>query len=308
MKKIGLLLFIFCFMVLFLLGCDFLNFFNPKKRKEASIPVKGTIIAKVVNVPITLEALNREIDTYNASIDLTGLTDEEKKKAKIDTREKKLDYLKNILIRRMVFYQAALDRGLDRKEEIGELLERTKSTILAQEMENEITANLNVSLAEIDEAYRKVKDQLREPELRKVREIVTRTETEARQILLELLQGADFATLAKERSIADSSKNGGDLGYIRKGQRGERFLTFDDIVFSPALQQGALSSVFKGPDGYYVLKIEGIKEGKQLTLSDVQDRLKEILLVRKAQEELDKFYSQVTRENIKIEIYESEIK
>lgn len=291
-----------------LLGCDNLNFLNKPKKEAPAAVVVGTVIAKVANMPATLEMLNREIDAYNASVDLTNLSSEEKKKAKIDTREKKIEYLKNILLRRMVFYQAALDRGIDRREDIKEVLERNKTTILAQEMENEIIKNINVSMAEVDEAYKNVKDQLKEPDVRKIREIVMRTESEAKQALLEILQGADFATVARDRSIAESAKNGGDLGFIRKGQRGERFITFDDITFSPALQLGAVSSVFKGPDGFYVIKIESVKEGKQPTLSEVQDRLKELLILRKSQEQLDKFYSQVAGSNIKVEIYESEVK
>jgi len=304
------------FISAFLFGCDKLEFLNPAKKVPATT-VKGTVIAKVANMPITLEQLNREVDTYNAAVDLTidannDLTAEQKreqkKEAKIDTREKKVEYLKNVLVRRIVFYQAALDKGLDRREDISEVLERTRATILAQEMEKEITKDINVGLSEVDEAYKNVKEQLKEPEVRKVRELVVKTQAEANQALLELLQGADFSTVAREHSIADSAKNGGDMGYIRKGQRGANFLTFDDIVFSPGLQQGGVSSVFKGPDGYYLVKIEGVKEGRQPTLSEVQDRLKEILLSRKVQEELDKFYSRASRDNIKVEIYESEIK
>lgn len=291
-----------------LLGCDNLNFMNKPKKEKPAMVVRGTIIAKIANMPVTLEMLNRETDAYNASVDLTNLPNEEKKKAKSDTREKKIEYLKNVLLRRMVFYQAALDRGIDRREDIQEVLERNKATVLAQEMENDIIKNINVSMAEVDEAYKNVKDQLKEPDVRKIREIVMRTEADARQALLEILQGADFATIARDRSIAESAKNSGDLGFIRKGQRGERFITFDDIAFSSALQLGAISSVFKGPEGYYVIKIESVKEGKQPTLSEVQDRLKELLLLRKSQEQLDKFYSQVAGSTIKVEIYESEIK
>lgn len=307
MYKRGILLLAGGFAVFALFGCDNLNFLN-KPKKEPVVAVRGTLIAKAANNPITLEMLNREVDAYNASIDLTNLPNEEKKKAKIETRERKIDYLKNVLLRRMVFYQAALDRGIDRRDDIREILERNKATVLAQEMENEITKNINVSMAEVDEAYKNVKDQLKEPDVRKVREVVARTDADAKQMLLELLQGADFTTLARERSIAESAKNGGDLGFIRKGQRGERYITFDDVAFSPALQQGAVSSVFKGPEGYYVIRIEGIKEGKQPTLSEVQDRLRELLTLRKTQEELDKFYSQTASSNIKVEIYESEVK
>lgn len=308
MRKKGILFLAGISTVFILFGCDNLNFLNRPKKTESPAVVRGTVIARVANIPITLEMLNREIDAYNASIDFSNLSKEEKQKAKIESREKKIEYFKNVLLRRMVFYQAALDRGIDRREDIREILERNKATILAQEMENEITKNINVGIAEVDEAYKNVKDQLKEPEVRRIREIAVRNEADAKQALLELLQGADFAALARERSIAESAKTGGDLGFIKKGQRGERYITFDDVAFSPALQQGALSSVFKGPDGYCIIKIEAVKEGKQPTLSEVQDRLKELLLMRKSQEELDRFYSQAVGSHIKVEIYESEIK
>jgi len=305
---------IFCFLFfVFLAGCDNINFLNPKKAsggktQPATLTVKGTVVAKVNNLPITLEELNRYIDILNASLDLRqDLSPEQRKTAKIDSREKKIDYLKTMLIRQAVFYQAALDRGLDRKEDIISILERYRIAVLAQEMQNEIIKNIDVSSAEVEEAYKNNKDLFREPETRRVREIVTKTEEEARQILIELLQGGDFISIAKTRSIADSAKNGGDIGYAKKGSRQDKFLTFDDVVFSPALQEGAISSVFKGPQGYYIVKIEEIKEGKQVSLSEAWDTLKALLLARKQQDALDKFYSQLSRD-AKIEIYEGEIK
>lgn len=303
-------------LAVFLIGCDKIDFLKPKKTVQTSpaappaVMVKGTAIAKINNMPITLEELNREIDVFNASIDLRqDLPDEAKKSFKIDTREKKLNYLKEMMVRKMVFYQGALDRGLDRKPDMVDMLNRGKTAILASEMQNEIIKNIEVSSTEVEEAYKAIKDQLKEPETRKVREIVTKTEDEARQALLELYQqGADFAAVARSRSIADTAKKGGDLGYIQKGQRGSGFVVFDEVAFSPALQEGSISSIFKGPEGnYYIIKVEGIKEGKQLSAADVWDRLKEMVLLRKQQIELDKSYSELSRQD-KIEIYEGEVK
>jgi peptidyl-prolyl cis-trans isomerase C len=295
---------------IFLVGCDKIDFLKPKKpqaAKPSSVTVKGTVIAKVNNFPITLEELNRYINIYNASVDLRqDLTSEQKQTAKIDTREKKIDYLKTLLVRQAVFYQAALDRGLDRKEEINDILDRYKMAILAQEMQNEIVKNIDVSSAEVEEAYKNNAPLFREAEARRVREIATRTEEEAKQILIELLQGGDFSSIARTRSIVESAKKDGDLGEIKKGQM-SNFPGFDEVVFSPVLQQGQVSSVFKGPQGYYLVKIEAIKEGRQVSLSEAFDTLKTVLLARKQQEELDKSYSQLSRD-AKIEISEGEIK
>lgn len=312
------LLFVFGMVFSLILGCEQLNFLNPKKSEEpkkdkivsASV-VTGTVIARVNNFPITLEELNKYIDIFNASIELRqDLTPEQKKEAKIETREKKIDYLRNFLVRQRVFCQAALDRGIDRRSDVVDILEKNKIAVLAQEMQNEVIKNIDVSSTEIEEAYNRTKNFFKEPESRKIREIVTRTEEEARQVLREALDpSVDFGSLARSRSVSASAKNGGDLGYIKIGERGETYSVFDEVVFSPALREGSISSTFKGPEGYYVVKIEAVKEGKQLSLSEVWDTLRQLLLQSRQAEELEKFYAKLARdEKIKIEIYEQEIK
>jgi peptidyl-prolyl cis-trans isomerase C len=293
-------------------GCDKIDFFGPKKdikeKAQTATVMKGTLIARVNNMPITLEDLNTYIETYNLSVDLRqDLSPEDKKRIKKTSREDKINFLKDVLIRQAVFYQTALDQGLDRRDDLVEVLRRNKIEVLSRAMQSETVKNIEVSSAEIEAVYKSREDLFREPEVRKIREIVTKTEPEARQILIELLQAGDFISLAKTRSIADSARNGGDLGVLKKGQRGEQFGNFDEVAFSPALQQGAISSVFKGPEGYYIIKIEEIKGGRKIPLSEAWDRLKALLLIGKQQDELDKAYGRLSRE-AKIEIYEGEIK
>ncbi len=300
---------IICCLFSILTGCDkFYSLFGPKQVKPpkaaVSLPaVKGTIIAKVNNIPITLEQLNSYVDTLNESIDLTkDLSAEEKKDRKIDTREKKIENLNSVLIYRVIFYQAALDRRLDQKEEIIEKLENNKITVLAAEMINEIIKNVDVSSAEIEEFYKQNQGLF---EQRKVSEIVTQTEQDAKQALMEVLPGTiDFASLAKNRSIVKSKENGGDLGYIRKGQRGEQYASFDDVAFSAALQPGAVSGVFKVPQGYCIIKVEDIKKPSK---SEAWNDIKEYLLSRKQQSDLNMAYSKY-KQDYKIETYEGEIK
>lgn len=310
--KMKLNLFFVLALLIFLSGCDKLNIFGGNKPKEnPSLIVRGPLVAKVNNLPISLEDMNREIDVFNASIDLRpDISPESKKSLKIDTREKKINYLKDEMIRRMVFYQAALDRGIDRKEDIVNLLERSKIAILSSEMQNELIKNIEVSNAEVEEAYKAIKDRLKQPDARKISEIVTKTEDEARQAMVELYQqGTDFGTLARNRSIAASAKNGGDLGFLQIGQRGPKYKTFDEVAFSPALKKGHISQIFQGPEGFYIVKIDEVKEGKQPTLTEVWSDLKERLLMGKQQEELDTAYTKLSDSSkIKVEVYEGEIK
>lgn len=283
------------------LGCEKLNFLNPKKIEPKKItpsrPVKGTVIAKVNNIPITLEELNREIDAYNNMPDI-------KPEAKITTRDQKISYLKNEMMNKLLLYQDALDKGLDRKEEITEALENKKQELLVTELLRQEAEKIEVSSKEIEDSYNTYKEQLKEPEERQIREIVVPTEAEARDILIQLLQGTDFASLAKERSKSTSSKDGGDLGFIQKGKKSAQF---DAAAFSDTLEVGKVSNILKGPEGYYILKLEAKRGGKQKSLSEMWDEIKRLLTFIKQQQKIESLIGKLSPE-AKLEVYEGEIK
>ncbi|MCM8795737.1 MAG: peptidylprolyl isomerase [Candidatus Omnitrophica bacterium] len=303
LRSYGLMVLLFIFLSSVLVGCDKINaWLNPKKTQTKKLAeglvVKGTVIAKVNNISITLEDLNQEIDTYNAMVP------QDKPELKITTREKKIDYLKNDMIRRALLYQEALDRGLDRNEEVVRALEKSKMDLLAVELIRQEAEKIEVTAKEIEDYYNTYKEQLKEPQERHIREIVVPTETEARDILIQILQGVDFATLARERSKSSSAKEGGDLGFI---QRGKKFLQFDTVAFSDTLEKGKVSNIFKGPEGYYILKVEDIRGGKQKSLSEMWDDIKRGLIFVKQQQRIEDLIGKLSRE-AKIEIYEGQIK
>jgi len=302
MKRNITLFFVFCFLYCLLSGCDKLNFAKkPKetpKEDEQSLPVKGTIIARVNNYPITLENLNQEIEVYNAAVPA------DKPEMKITTREQKINYLKNDMIRRVLLFQASSGRGYARKEEVVRALERTKQDLLVMELVKQEADKIEVSSSEIEEYYNTYKEQLKDPEERQVREIMVPTEQEAKDILILLLQGGDFATLAQERSKAPSAKDSGDLGYIKKGTKSAQF---DNVAFSDTIDTGKISSIFKGTDGYYIIKVEGKRGGKQKSLSELWDDIKRGLTFLKQQQKIEGLIGNLSKE-AKLEIYEGEVK
>lgn len=300
--KVNLFL-ITCAAILVLTGCDKLGI-KPKPKETLqegtqAVVVRGTIIAKVNNFPITLEDLNQEIEAYNTIVPV------DKPEMKITTPKQKIDYLKNELIRRVLLYQAALAKGLDRKEEVIKALEKTKQDLLVMELVRQEAEKIEVSSAEVEEYYNTYKEQLKEPEERQIREIAVSTEAEAKDILIQVLQGADFATLAKERSKSPSAKDGGDLGFISKGKK---FAQFDNVAFSDTLDVGKTSNIFKGSDGsYYIIKLEGKRGGKQKSLSEMWDDIKRGLTFLKQQQKIESMISNLSKD-AKLEIYEGEIK
>ncbi len=300
-KSFGALVLLAIFPFL-LCGCDGLGFFVPKKtqvtKKNLVIPFKGTLIGKVGIVPLTLEDLNQEVMSINK-----GIPDNQPEE-KIVTSEQKINYVKTAMVRRALLYQEALNRGLDQDEDIVIVLEKAKMELLARKLMKNETDNITVTQKETEDAYNTYKDQFKDPETRNIREIVVSTEQEAKDVLVRILQGEDFAALAREKSKSSSSKDGGDLGFISKGKK---FAQFDGVAFSDSLEIGKPSNIFKGPDGYYILKLEAKKGGKQKPLSEVYADINETLLFLKKQKRIDDLISQISKPN-KIEINEGEIK
>lgn len=287
------------------LGCDKIKIPVSRKTEVAevkAVPVifqaKGAIIAKINNIPIGLDDFNQEVEIYNANVP------EDKPELKITTREQKVNYLKNEVVRRTLLYQNALDKGLDRNEDVLMALDKTKMQLLVMELIKQVSQKVDVSSKEIEDYYNTYKEQLKEPEERQIREIVSSSEQEARDILIQLLQGVDFATLAKTNSKSSSAKDGGDLGFIKLGVKSAQF---DSVAFANSLEVGKISSIFNTPDGFSIIKLEGKRGGKQKPLSDMWDDIKKGLIFLKQQQVIEEMIGKLSRD-AKIDVYEGEIK
>jgi parvulin-like peptidyl-prolyl isomerase len=176
--------------------------------------------------------------------------------------------------------------------------------LLVMELIKQVSEKVDVSSKEIEDYYNNYKEQLKEPEERQIREIVSASEQEARDILIQLLQGADFATLARSNSKSSSAKDGGDLGFIKKGGNNAQL---DAVAFSDSLEVGKISSIFKTSDGYSIIKLEGKRGGKQKPLSEIWDDIKKGLIFLKQQQIIEEMIGKLSRD-AKIDIYEGEIK
>jgi peptidyl-prolyl cis-trans isomerase C len=287
-----------------ILGCDKLLPGAKKKVEVTGVPAayaivpKGPIVAKVNNISIGLEDLNDDIALFNANVPA------ERPELKITTREQKINYLKNEVIRRALIYQHALDKGLDRNEEVRQAVEKNKRDLMVLQDIKEITKGITATSKEVEDYYNTYKEQLKEPEDRQISEIVVGSEQAARDILIQLLQGADFATLARSNSQAPSAKDGGDLGFVQKGKKSAQF---DATAFSDSLEVGKISNIFKTPDGYSIIRLEAKRGGKQKPLSEMWDDINRGLVFLKQQQAVEELLGKLSRD-AKIDISEGEIK
>ena len=88
----------------------------------------------------------------------------------------------------------------------------------------------------------------------RARHILVKSEADALAVIAEIKGGADFAAVAKKRSIGPSAKDGGELGLFGRGQM---VPAFEKAAF--ALGVGEISEPVKTRFGWHVIKVEDKK-------------------------------------------------
>ncbi len=284
--------FLFC---LFLFGCDKIPFIStlfPTQVKKQEIVTSeapqtgGTVLAKVDNWVLTLEDFNQKAQALQQLSPDFKVENFDEKKVLLDQ-----------LIQQQLLVKDAKLRGLDRKKEVASAVEDFRSGLLVSQIIALLTDDVTVDSKEIENYYNQFKDSFKDPSQWRVREIVLPTMEQANQVLIEALRGADFANLATQYSKSASASKGGDLGFIEKA----KFPQLEAVLSS--LEVGSVSNVVKGPDGFYIVKLEEKKGGKEQKLSDVWDQIKKGLTAVKQNEKLQDYIAKL-RQNAKIEIHE----
>ncbi|MBY9082254.1 peptidylprolyl isomerase [Paenibacillus sp. HN-1] len=110
--------------------------------------------------------------------------------------------------------------------------------------------------------------------------ILVATKEEADAIEKQLKDGADFATLAKEKSSDTGSKDkGGDLGFFKKA---DMVAEFSDTAFK--MKVGETSEPVKTEYGYHIIKVTDHKDAVTPTLENSKDKIRETLVTQKISE------------------------
>jgi peptidyl-prolyl cis-trans isomerase SurA len=125
-------------------------------------------------------------------------------------------------------------------------------------------------------------------------ELITPAEAEAqiRDLHAQLEDGADFAELAREHSMDESSANiGGMLDWFQAGAFGNQIQAVVD-----QLEIDELSEPFQTPNGWHLLKLVGERDADR-TEETLRARAREIVFNQKAEEEVDSFLRQLRDES-----------
>ncbi len=236
---------------------------SKNSSSEAPASASDPVIARVNGVDIKQSDLALAEEDVGA--DMQAASPEAK-------REHLISYLADIIM----VTQAADKKNLADNPDFKRRLAFLRSKLLmGYELQQEAkTALTDEALKQTyDEAVKSMSGQ----EEVRARHILVEGEDEAKAIIEQLKGGADFATLAKEKSKDPGAAEGGDLGYFTKDQMVPEFA---DVAFK--MYPGQLSNPVKTQFGWHVIKVEDKRIKQPPEFEKVKDQI-EAYLARKAQ-------------------------
>ncbi|HPR17295.1 MAG TPA: peptidylprolyl isomerase, partial [Candidatus Cloacimonadota bacterium] len=142
----------------------------------------------------------------------------------------------------------------------------TEQHLKEQIINQEIKTKIHITDMDVEQYYEEHKNDIPlRPEMTEIGMIMRMIEAsketknkallEINQIREQLIDGADFAEIAKKYSDCPSAANGGNLGFFG---RGAMVKSFEDAAF--ALMPGEISEVVETPFGYHIIKVDEKKE------------------------------------------------
>jgi peptidyl-prolyl cis-trans isomerase C len=178
------------------------------------------------------------------------------------------------------------------------LKSQTRQRLLAQKLVEspDVTGTVQVPDPEVDAFYKQNPDRFKQPESVHASHILiglpqnatvqqkTQARAAAQDTLAKIKGGGDFAALARERSNDSSGQNGGDLGFIPRGQT---VAPFEEAAFK--LKPGAVSGVVETQFGFHIIKVHERRAARTVPFAEVSGQIKQFLEQQQKEQKLQQF-------------------
>ncbi|WP_316356775.1 peptidylprolyl isomerase [Devosia sp.] len=228
---------------------------------EAAPVSPDAVVATVGGEPIT------EADLSFAAEDLT------QELSQMPAEQRK-PFLLRVLIDMKVMAKAGKDAGMADTPLFQQRLNYLEERALRRAFFAETIANA-VTEETVRAEYDKFVAEFTPADEIRASHILVAEEAEANAIKAELDGGADFATLAKEKSIDPGAANGGDLGFFGKGMM---VAPFEAAAFALA-DVGQVSAPVQSQFGWHIIRLEEKRQSAPPAFEQVAGQLQQQLLM-----------------------------
>jgi peptidyl-prolyl cis-trans isomerase C len=272
-----------CLILLFIL----LAMFACSKKQE------GKIVASIDGENITLQEFNAELDKIPMNM-----------KMLVASQSGKKDFLDRLIVKKLLLREAKKDKIEKEREFQDRLNDIREQLIIESLLKKKVTTELQFKDEELQKYYEAHKEEFKKDREIQTRQIVVKTEQEAKEIQARIARGEDFAQLAKQYSIDPSAKTtGGDIGYHSKGTL---IPEFEEAAFK-LTKVGQVTPPVKTQLGYHLIKLEGERTGAYVPFPEVKEFIRQKMAQEKQTEVLKKYIDDL-KKNAKIVVNEEAIK
>lgn len=159
----------------------------------------------------------------------------------------------------------------NRTKELGITMDELHSRAETQALLDALVRrSIEVTQEEIARYYETHREQFRHGPRARARMMLFQSRDSAEAVMTALKAGGDFAGLARALSEDPATANdGGDMGWF---EADDYAAPISKMAFS--LNPGRISPVFRGPDGWYILKLEAKQQAGIDPLEKVVGRIK----------------------------------
>jgi peptidyl-prolyl cis-trans isomerase SurA len=195
--------------------------------------------------------------------------------------------VRNKFPNREIFLKAIEDQGLTEKK----LWNRFRDQLLTQKLVGyEVKSKVTVSPGEVSEYYKSHQEDFSQGDRVKLQQILirvtSRSEEEAKafsdQLMSQIRDGKSFEELARAYSEGSEAKEGGDMGWVEKGQlMGE----IDEKIFM--LNAGEVTEPIKSSLGYHIFKVVDRQKSAVKPISEVRTKIQDLIFKEKMKVRLE---------------------
>lgn len=214
----------------------------------------------------------------------------EAKKKKVIVKDPEVDDMmtevRNKFPNREVYLKAIGDQGLTEKK----LWNRFHDQLMTQKLVGyEVKSRVTVSPGEVSEYYKTHPEQFSQGDRVRLQHILvrvgSRTDEEAHafadSLYAQIQAGKPFEDIAKSYSEGAEAKDGGEMGWLEKGQL---LGDIDDQVF--AVEPGQVTHPVKSSLGYHIFKVAERQKFSVKPLTEVRDDIQETIFKEKTKSRL----------------------
>jgi peptidyl-prolyl cis-trans isomerase C len=204
--------------------------------------------------------------------DLSNLTEELPEELRGVPLQVLLPMLMDQIINARALAAAARAAGFERDEAVRARMRRAEEqelvkAYLSRELAGRVTEERIRAAYDAEIRARPVEEEVR------ARHILVPTETEAREALAEIRAGADFNAVAQRRSSGPGAREGGDLGFFK---RGDMVPEFAEAAFALPAGQTSAAPV-RSPFGWHIIRVDERRSSAPPPFEEARETLRQRL-------------------------------